>query len=153
MTTETDIEDKILQHEDVRESPFFDFVAYNMRRFAGGVPPFPDRTSAKTLTARIDNGRWLIDCPNCNSALMASRVFSIFICAECGSPENGGLWYTVRYPEERKEIERLLLLRPATTKGGFTKAGIPLGGFRFYAETEQTVDELRAENKELGFDV
>ena len=163
MTTDTKIVDKILQHEDMWKAPFFEFLAYHFRANGNGVP----RTlldsgdyARKHIKARVDDGRWIVDCPNCNSAMLTSSKMSVFVCAECGSPETEGRFYEIRRPKAREEIERRLLLRPAN------KGRTPgLGGPRFYAEDDvtyevegtiyrliagQTVDELRAENEELG---
>ena len=163
------ITDRILHHEDVHDSPIDQFIAYHMRKNGFGVPPSPgepDSFSKKTLKARVDDGRWLVDCPNCNSALVISGQFDIFICAECGSPENNGLWYFTEYPKDREEIERLLLLRPAGMGRGFVEgSNVPVGGPRFFSEDDvnhqagdtthrimpgQTVKDIRAENEELG---
>ena len=157
MTTDTKIVDKILQHEDLWKAPFTEFITFHFRRWGNGVPVNECFDSVK---ARVDDGRWVVDCPNCNSAMLTSSKVDMFICAECGSPDVGGRWRRVEYPEQREEIERLLLLRPAN------KGRSPgLGGPRFYAEDDvnrevgdtihriivgQTFDELKAENEELG---
>lgn len=177
----TTITDKILHHEDVYDSPFEDFVAYHFRKNGFGIPKaeslsvwssrMTDPESVvfpAVLTARVDDGRWIVDCPNCNSALCISSLRQMFICAECGSPDMDGRYRLVVYPEDREEIERLLLLRPAGMGRGFSEGGMPTGGPRFHSAEDvnyvrgdtiyrlipgQTIEELRAENQELGCDV
>lgn len=162
------ITDKILQHEDVRKSKFLDFIAYHMRKNGLGVPRallYSGDYARKNLTARVDDGRWVVDCPNCNSALMTSSEWSVFVCAECGSPETEGRFYGVAYPKDREKIERLLLLRPAGRgRGVIEGTGISIGGPRFFTESDlisktdpevvllkgQTIDDLIRENEELG---
>lgn len=157
----TTITDKILHHEDLHDSPFEDFVAYHFRKNGFGVPGPVLHPPCEYLKARVDDGRWIVDCPNCNSALcITGGDVPKFVCAECGSPELGGHWRYVEYPKDRQEIERLLLLRPAGMGRGFIEGtNIPVGGPRFYSEDDldhgdasmkgQTVEELRAENERL----
>lgn len=162
----TTITDKILHHEDVYDSPFEDFVAYHFRKNGFGVPKSFGGPSPAALKARVDDGRWIADCPNCSSALLISETTPKFVCAECGSPETDGQWREVVYPQDRVEIEHLLLLRPAGMGRGFVEGtDIPIGGPRFYSDGDvnhqagnttyrlmpgQTIEELRAENEELG---
>ena len=173
------ITDNILHHEDLHDTAFEDFVAYHMRKNGFGVPKaeslsvwssrMADPESVvfpAVLKARVDDGRWLVDCPNCNSALVISETLPKFVCAECGSPDSDGRYRKVIYPENREEIERLLLLRPAGMGRGFVEGSdISVGGPRFFSEDDvkhivadrvfrlmpgQTVEDLKIENEELG---
>lgn len=166
------LEQKILHHEDLFDSSYIAHIAiwfqrnqFDAPKVIAGKPVINGEVGA-----RVDDGRWIVECPNadpetgasrCNSAAATSRTFDVFICGECGSPENDGAWYLVKYPEDRVEVERLLLLRPAN-KG--RAAGV--GGTRFFSPFDvnfqpdaehvfrlipkQTTSDLIAENLELG---
>lgn len=169
---------KILQHEDLFADDFITFLGAQFVVNQTNSPVIVGNSAVvnNTLAARIDNGRWVVDCPSrdprsgktlCTAAMATSSIFDLFVCPVCGSPENGGRWYEVVYPAEREEIERLLLMRP--DPGERTVNGVKVGNGRFWSpvdvvfqpnETDvyrrmpgQTIDELRAENLELGFGV
>lgn len=60
------------------------------------------------VEARIDHGRWLIDCA-CGAGNACDASWSAACCLECGAVHT-----QVRYPSNRHEIEALILDRPAT---------------------------------------
>ena len=111
--------DFITHHEDRwPRIPYLIFVAQKyaeegLTRILGGLPP-TDRIRG-IVPVSVNHGRWMIDCPNvgCNNALIASRETPLFICTECGSPENDHSWYAVLYPANKVEIEEVLLRRRA----------------------------------------
>lgn len=83
--------------------------------------PIPDITKAAgiPLTPRVEHGRWVVDCVNCRAwAMRASDTYLAFICNNCGSPDNQGLWRPVAFPRERVELERILLNRPEKMEVG-----------------------------------
>jgi hypothetical protein len=63
----------------------------------------------RSLPARVLYGRWMVDCPECNGALDVDPDEPVFLCLSCGWP---GKLAVVVFPQDRKEIERLLVLRP-----------------------------------------
>jgi len=72
-------------------------------------------TAANTsggVAARINHGRWLVDCPGCNSALVVDLSELVFMCVECANAANEGKWFAVIVPTNRKAIETELLKRP-----------------------------------------
>ena len=88
--------------------PYQDFVRMHRQRL--GKSPLVDRglgLGMKSLWAKVNHGRWIVDCPNCRSAQIASRETPFFHCAECDSD-----WFRITYPAERVAIELLLLKRP-----------------------------------------
>ncbi len=141
------ITDRILHHEDRREVAITGYLAEAMFRNGRGVPPPAPATTAglPTVVARIDDGRWLVDCPSdyCNGAVVVSATVPLYICPDCGSPDTG--WCAVVYPDEKADIEALLLARPQN----MGRVGPLRGGPRFWFPHE-TLDDLARENRELG---
>jgi hypothetical protein len=84
----------------------------------------------KKLDARINHGRWIVDCPDCKGAEVPERMLKkdIFICDECfpgatqGAPEDRGaasakaykldMAYKIKYPPNKSKIEDVLRKRP-----------------------------------------
>lgn len=66
-----------------------------------------------TVPAYVNEGRWVVDCPDCNNAQLACRTDHRFMCNECGNLAIGRLWRPVRWPAEVHRIEPLLAGRPA----------------------------------------
>src|ERR1039458_8742106 len=60
------------------------------------------QSTMATGFARVDLGRWVVDCPWCNSAAFASREDRRFFCVECGNAAVHGAWITVIRSEERR---------------------------------------------------
>ena len=147
-------EHRIQVHESIwsEDNPFEQMLArmWTNNRIKGRIPaaggPLPPTSKVKgTREARISWGRWLVDCPTCNSAMVVSDHQARFICVECGSPENDYHWYEASYPAEWKEIEEVLLERPDPPPGQhWAKARNWNPG--------ETVDRLRLENR-LGRDL
>ena len=80
------------------------------KHFTGrSVPePIPDLT----LDARVDWGRWIVDCPYCHGAMAAFDTDpSYFFCRKC---KNNGTYKPIKveFPQERSEVEVLLGNRP-----------------------------------------
>lgn len=75
-------------------------------------PPALDRVSkADPLPARVDHGRWIVDCP-CHAASMVWLDTPLVWCGGCGNAHIFGQWQRVKLPEERAEIEAALIVRP-----------------------------------------
>jgi hypothetical protein len=66
------------------------------------------------IEARVDHGRWLCDCPNCNGAELVTQDDPIFLCLTCGNSQVEGRFLKVIFPNAntRREIEALLVDRP-----------------------------------------
>jgi hypothetical protein len=99
-----------------------------------GLPT--DRVNgAIVLHARVDHGRWIVDCPceGCNGAELAWG--GGFFCCECRNGDHNGNLLAVKYPVERLQIERVLLKRPIENRNW---------------HSGESVDDLIAENKEHG---
>ena len=71
----------------------------NARSFGIILRPTPGVVDDLTITARVDHGRLIADCPFCRSAQMASRDDPYFLCADCFNRPVGGKLIPVTGPE------------------------------------------------------
>lgn len=62
--------------------------------------------------ARVNHGRWVVDCPWCAGAQVASRTDRRFLCADCFNSTVQGRMVPVDWPAEHAEIEAELGRRP-----------------------------------------
>ncbi len=88
------------------------------------------QTMDTPLQARVNCGRWLVDCP-CGAGLAADPDWPLACCPECG------LQHPVAWPKtkDKKEIERLLTVRKPVNA---------------HWRTGETVAGLKRENKANG---
>jgi hypothetical protein len=91
----------------------------------------------KTLEARIEHSRWIVDCPNCNSAEYAFED-GLFFCSQCLNSNVQGKVYRVKIPKERKQIEDVLSKRAIKNRHWYPK---------------ENVKELETENLKHGLEV
>jgi len=68
-------------------------------------------SNKKALEARIEHARFLVDCPNCNSAEFAFED-KLFFCSLCKNSDIQNKVRKVKMPTERKKIEEILSVRP-----------------------------------------
>jgi hypothetical protein len=64
------------------------------------------------VVARVNHGRWIVDCPFCTGAQLASPTDRRFLCADCGNVNIDGKWITVTWPSDAETIEATLAVRP-----------------------------------------
>ena len=74
--------------------------------------------NGKPLKARIEYAKFLVDCPNCNSAEFAFED-GLFYCSQCFNSDIQGKARRVIMPKQRKEIENILLKRPIKNRHWF----------------------------------
>lgn len=89
---------------------------------------------AKPLEARIEYARYLVDCPNCNSAEYAFED-SLFFCSQCLNSDIQGKARKVKMPKDRKEIESILGKRAIKNRHWYPN---------------ETVEDLEKENLKMG---
>ncbi len=100
----------------------------------------------KPIKARIDHGRWLVDCPlinenqQCLGAELVTEDDKVFLCLSCGNKEVDGKLIPVRFPTKKKrvEIEDLLDRRPESNRNWFPG---------------ETAKKITKENKRHGMEV
>ena len=89
---------------------------------------------AKPLEARIEYARYLVDCPNCNSAEFAFED-KLFLCSQCFNSDIQGKVRKVKMPNDRKQIETILGKRPIKNRHWYTT---------------ETVEDLEKQNLKMG---
>jgi len=89
---------------------------------------------AKPLEARIEYARYLVDCPNCNSAEFAFED-KLFLCSRCFNSDIQGKARKVKMPKDRQQIETILGKRPIKNRHWYTT---------------ETVEDLEKENLKMG---
>lgn len=101
--------------------------------------PADDQVAADVEAhARLDHGRWVVDCPACPSAQLASFEDRRFFCTDCHNAAAGGAWVPVRWPpaNQLEAVEAELELRPADATRNWRPG--------------ESVDDVRAENAAHG---
>ena len=85
----------------------------------------------RPLTAYVNHGNWLIQCPDCDGC---ERVWEEgwFMCLNCFNASVGHKYRKTIFPEERKEIEMILINRPLPNRNW---------------QHRETIEFLKAENK------
>jgi len=76
------------------------------------VPYQPDApTAGDPIVVYANGGRWIADCPDCNSAQLASDTDPRFMCVGCGNVANVGAWRPLTWPKDRPAVEQVLDVR------------------------------------------
>lgn len=118
----------------------FQGPSWKRRRLGSPLPAMPQGPLPK-YAARINRGRWIVDCPICNSALDVTPADVMAICLDCGTE-----WFEVVFPTPamKQEIERLILKRPGDSIQGMINSNWSPG---------ESLDVVRAENAQHGVGV
>jgi len=138
------MEDYIVQHNDLQPEPYLTMV--NRMYMGMGFGTLSEPTEANTageVAARINHGRWIVDCGGCNSALVVDLGQPVFMCVECGNAANDGKWFNVTVPTDRAAIEIELLKRPMNGRN-------PASAVNRNWEPGETVAALKQENTDHG---
>ena len=103
-----------------------------------GIPILTDELQpGLELEVRCNQGRWIVDCPWCRSAQVASFTDRRFLCGDCGNVRVGGRWARTIWPKDPESIEALLEHRPAEARNW---------------RRGETAAQLRAENRDHGIE-
>lgn len=87
-------------------------------------------TTNRKAVARVNHGRWIADCPWCETGMQTRPDWGVAYCAECGAGYERG---TVVFPDDHAEIEAVLLTRVKRSQQHW--------------DNRQTLEELVAENE------
>lgn len=116
------------------------FVAAFAKRLGVQVPGREQIAAGEPLPARIDAGRWIVECPDCHDAQYTwpDDPAVLFMCVTCFNGRAGGLWRRVAFPPAalRERVEAVLLKRPVPTQRHWREGW--------------TVKQLRTENLAAG---
>ncbi len=87
------------------------------------------------LTPVVNDGRWIVQCPHCGGAQLASPNWARFLCVDCANVAFGGRWLGVEWPDEQLVTagEAALVARPDILT-------------RNWDPTSETIGALLAEN-------
>jgi|ETNmetMinimDraft_23_1059889.scaffolds.fasta_scaffold120158_2 hypothetical protein len=134
-------ESKILTHEDMFTLGYGKFIRGMAAKKSMHSPAQDGAEKVAAVQAYINHGRWVIECPDCNGAQIASEEERRFWCLGCGNASVNFAWRHVRMPRERADIEAVLLRRPAARSDkAITRNWLP----------GETLRELEMENASHG---
>lgn len=99
-------------------------------------------TDVTPIVARVDEGRWVAECPFCHGAQVGSPADPRFLCTDCANVLVGGAYLQVAYPSPkvREQIEAVLAPRPWEN-------------LYWLPEKDETVADLVAQNVAEGIPV
>jgi hypothetical protein len=81
--------------------------------------PFTGKIAEKkTVNARVDFGRWMTSCPDCNGCEYVDPDDPFLFCLSCGNVMLEGFARKVIFPKNMAEIEKELLKRPVDDRIG-----------------------------------
>lgn len=87
-----------------------------MRTVLAGRRGFVMRASLSTVTARIDHGVWVADCPYCAGAEPVSLTHRTFFCLSCGMLNGLSRWRVVVFPADIAATEALVAELPPSER-------------------------------------
>lgn len=84
-----------------------------------------------TILARVEFGRWIVDCPWCGGAELGSHADHLFFCCGCRNKTVGHAYARVEFPKHRVGLERVLLDLPENAR--HWRPGQTVGDVRVFA--------------------
>jgi hypothetical protein len=110
----------------------------------------PEGLATVSAHAEVNHGRWIVFCPFCAGAQMASAADHRFFCVDClhELPKKcRGKWLPVIWPKNREDIEVVLLERPGIENRNWFAVSRRL---TFGFVEGETIAELRKQNRARG---
>lgn len=80
-----------------------------------------DNPSGSPVYAEIWQGQWIARCDHCQTAMFVDADEPVFFCLGCANKKNSNKARPCIFPEQRGEIERLILERPVEENAGLTE--------------------------------
>jgi ribosomal protein L37AE/L43A len=103
----------------------------------GEVPPH--LPSGATVSVEVEvvanHGRWLVECPFCPSAQVASVSDRRFFCTDCGNAQVGGAFVKTVWPDDLVGLDDVLGQRPSANANW---------------RSHETLERIRGENAAHG---
>lgn len=90
---------------------------------------------SEAIEAYVNEGRWVVECPDCAGAQLACLTDPRFMCCECGNVVVDGRWRPVLLPAARTREAIGKILEPRLTLNQHWRPG-------------ETVADLKRENRE-----
>ena len=116
-------------------------VYYHIRMDRQGVTlGSPDDLGAVVALARVNQSRWIADCPaeQCHGSEYVDMDNKIFMCCGCWNSMYDNKWLRVQVPNDRQKLEEVLLLRPVRFRNWFP---------------DETLEDQIKENVKRGLEV
>lgn len=88
------------------------------RRYWSSITPIEQAMAAPlgppeiAVSVYANHGRWVVECPDCSGAQMASPDDPRFMCTICANVAVEGMWRPVTWPTEAVAIDDVLSARP-----------------------------------------
>jgi hypothetical protein len=105
-----------------KEKSFRDYIMRTAgTMFHSNIIQFPFNgkiAEKKTVNARVDFGRWMADCPDCNGCEYVDPDDPFFFCLSCGNATLEGYARKVIFPKDIEKIESELMNRPVNDIAG-----------------------------------
>lgn len=73
----------------------------------------PLAPKSEAIAVYVNEGRWVVACPDCGGAQLAARDDHRFMCNECANVAIGGRWRPTIWPRQAAAIEEVLDARPS----------------------------------------
>lgn len=108
-----------------------------------GRQPVDDQ---RALDPYVSLGRWVADCPHCNSGIAIHPEWSIAACLGCHR-----VFRDIRMPAAWKQIDEVLAFRPVVNQHWLSSA-VRTKWFGRGGKTlpDEPLDDLKAENRSRG---
>jgi hypothetical protein len=105
------------------------------------VTPDDNYVSDVTTLAYVSASRWVVHCPFCQGAQLASESRHRYYCHNCQNQKVSGRWVEVIWPsaDERRAVERVLDRRPNPEMRGWRPG--------------TAIEELDRQNRDDGLDM
>jgi len=120
------------------DRPLGDHAAMNAGMDGDTTMPAPGVLEGdETVTAVVNAGRWIAECPFCAGAEYVNFDSPVFFCCNCRNQEAGNRPIPVALPTDtvRVQVAAYLCVRPRENRNWMP---------------DETVADLRAENKRAG---
>lgn len=103
------------------------------------MPPLTEVAADHPVLARLHRNQWIADCPDCKGTQFVWLDEPLFLCVSCWNAMAGGAWRPIVLPQNRAEIERVMLARPLPHNRNWGE------------DPDMSMDDYRAENVAHGF--